>query len=95
VDSQYDCLKLIDWDTVRWAPRERDLWALGDGAWVGAYGDDVPLSDDALDVYRLQWLLVDVADFVPLLIEAQAATDDAEIAMGEIRSYLPMSGGSG
>ena len=81
---------LIDWDTVRWAPRERDLWALGDeSAWRDAYGRDVRCSEEALEVYRLQWTLVELADFVPALLEATGGTPDLDVAMREVRSYLP------
>ncbi len=83
---------LIDWDTVRWAPRERDLWSLADHqGWRCAYGDDVVLSDDALEVYRLRWSLVEIADFVPSLAFADDKNPDLEVAAQELRNYLPMS----
>lgn len=84
-----DGMALIDWDTVRWAPRERDLWALGRPAeWRHSYGTDVALSTEAMDLYQLQWTLVDVADFVPDLVQARETTPDLDIAMREVRKYL-------
>ncbi len=90
VVRQGDGLRLIDWDTVRWAPRERDLWDLGaEAAWRDAYGRDVAFSDEAFELYRLQWSLVEIADFLPGLLSAEATSPDLDIAMREIRSYLP------
>ncbi|MDJ0952840.1 MAG: phosphotransferase [Acidimicrobiia bacterium] len=83
-------LRLIDWDTVRWAPRERDLWDLGpEVMWRDDYGRDVLLSPEAMELYRLQWTLVELADFLPGLLAAEETTPDLDIAMREIRSYLP------
>ncbi len=76
---------------LRWAPRERDLWALGDPAeWLDHYGHDVALSPDALEIYRLQWSLVEIAEFVPGLIGARQTTRDLAVAMTEVRKYLPL-----
>lgn len=84
---------LIDWDTVRWAPRERDLWSLTDyDGWRLAYGREVPLSDDALGTYRLQWTLVEIADFVVSLAAADETNPDHEVAVRELRPYLPLAG---
>ncbi len=90
VVRQGDRTWLIDWDTVRWAPRERDLWALGaETLWRDTYGRDVPVSPAALELYRLQWTLVEIADFLPELVAAENSTPDLDIAIREVRSYLP------
>jgi spectinomycin phosphotransferase len=79
---------LIDWDTLRWAPKERDLWSLvGMEGWREGYGDG-PVSPDAVAVYRLQWELSEIADFAQLLAEANNRTPDADVAMRELRGYL-------
>jgi spectinomycin phosphotransferase len=78
---------LIDWDTVRWAPRERDVWALND-SWRGGYGE-VAVSDEALEAYRLQWSLGEIAEFATELAAARDIDPDLEVALRELRSYLP------
>ena len=60
-----DGWRLIDWDTARVAPPERDLWSMdpGDGsvhdAYVAATGRE--LSPAVLELYRRCWDLSDVA----------------------------------
>ncbi len=81
---------LIDWDTVRWAPRERDLWWLPGDRWRDAYGQDRAVSQDAIEMYRLRWTLFDVADFVPALMAAPEPTPDLEVALEWVRKLLPL-----
>ncbi|XVU25949.1 phosphotransferase [Actinoplanes sp. CA-054009] len=65
--------RLIDWDTIRLAPPERDLWMLT-GAMIGAPpSDDAsllaryeratgrPIIPAAIDFYRDWWILADIA----------------------------------
>ena len=56
---------LIDWDTARVAPPERDLWSLdpGDGSAHAAYtaGTGAELRPGLLELYRRRWDLADVA----------------------------------
>jgi spectinomycin phosphotransferase/16S rRNA (guanine(1405)-N(7))-methyltransferase len=62
-----DGWKLIDWDTALLAPRERDLWHLGD------------TGTSALDFFRLRWDLSDTALFVQRLRAPHTGTaDDAK-----------------
>jgi hypothetical protein len=48
--------RLIDWDTARVAPSERDLWSLdpGDGSFHAAYlaATGTELWPDVLELYR-------------------------------------------
>jgi aminoglycoside phosphotransferase (APT) family kinase protein len=81
---------LIDWDTVRWAPRERDLWWLPGASWRETYGADEPILEPAIEMYRLRWTLLDVADFVPALMSALESTPDLEVAVEWVRKLLPL-----
>ncbi|MDJ0663783.1 MAG: aminoglycoside phosphotransferase family protein [Acidimicrobiia bacterium] len=85
-----DGVVMIDWDTVRWAPRERDLWWLPGEGWREAYGLDQPVSEEAIEMYRLRWTLFDVADFVPALMLAPEPTPDLDLAMEWVRKLLPL-----
>jgi spectinomycin phosphotransferase len=64
-------LVLVDWDTVRLAPPERDLWMVdpGDGSALRAYETVTGVRLDArrVDLYRLRWDLADLAAFAHTL----------------------------
>jgi spectinomycin phosphotransferase/16S rRNA (guanine(1405)-N(7))-methyltransferase len=56
---------LVDWDTARMAPPERDLWSLDsrDGSVLRAYAEATGVTPDrdVLDLYRQRWDLADLA----------------------------------
>ena len=64
-------LVLVDWDTVRLAPHERDLWMVdpGDGSALRAYETLTGVLPDVrrIDLYRLRWDLADLAAFAHTL----------------------------
>src|SRR5215203_4668449 len=74
---------LIDWDTARVAPPERDLWSLdpGDGTMHAAYAErtGTALRPALLELYRRRWDLADVAVDVARLRRAHEGTaEDAK-----------------
>lgn len=77
-----DGLVLIDWDTVLWAPPERDLFTLDqrDGAILDVYADATGTepSLDALGLYRLQWDLHDIAAYTRRLRAPHEGNEDDE-----------------
>jgi spectinomycin phosphotransferase len=87
-------LLLVDWDTVGLAPPERDLWMLD-----AAGGDEVAryveasgrrIDGAALRLYRLRWLLDDIAIFLGVLRSPHRRTADTEHAwLGLTRSLEP------
>lgn len=74
---------LVDWDTARMAPAERDLWWFaGEGDTLDAYrsaGGAAPDST-ALEFYRLRWTLTDLALFTDELRNAHSDDDDSQVA---------------
>ena len=80
--------QLIDWDTVRWAPRERDLWTLADQHGFRAGYGEMALSTEAIEIYELQWVLTEIAEFAAALAVADEANPDLDIAMREMSTYL-------
>ncbi|MBB5914521.1 spectinomycin phosphotransferase/16S rRNA (guanine(1405)-N(7))-methyltransferase [Nocardia transvalensis] len=60
--------RLIDWDTARLAPPERDLWDLdpGDGSLWRAYAAATGVTPDPalIELYRRRWDLTDAAEYV-------------------------------
>ncbi|MFC7274890.1 phosphotransferase family protein [Paractinoplanes rhizophilus] len=92
--------RLIDWDTVRLAPPERDLWLLtgdpfapgldaGDAA-LARYADATGhrVSPAALAFYQLRWTLADVAAYARDLSRPHGPGGDAEDALGYLRGHL-------
>lgn len=72
-----DGWRLVDWDTVALAPRERDLWmplAGADDELADLYGQ--PVSSAALDFFRLAWDLKDLAEYLVVLRSAHDENAD-------------------
>lgn len=85
-------LLLVDWDTTLLAPRERDLRMVLDDDLTGwdeyAAVCNAELDGRALELYRLQWDLADVATFVKDLRRPHERTDDTLVAWEALTSYL-------
>ncbi|WP_412538318.1 phosphotransferase [Longispora sp. K20-0274] len=83
---------LVDWDTVRLAPPERDLWLLA------ADADDVlagytratgrPVDPSALALYRLWWDLADIAGYVAELRGPHRGTEDTAASWKYLSNHL-------
>ena len=86
-------LLLIDWDTTRVAPRERDLWLVLDDELTGwdeyaAVMGDASLDLEALGVYRRWWDLADIAGFVADLRAVKDENENAAAIFAGLRGYL-------
>jgi spectinomycin phosphotransferase len=62
---------LIDWESVRWAPAERDLWFLPPPA--RSRGAE-PRNEALVETYRLRWALDEIAGYSHFLRTAAAST---------------------
>jgi spectinomycin phosphotransferase len=83
-------MRLIDWDTVALAPRERDLWMIeprddGDRA---AYGGAPRVDPAAIELYRLRWKLADISSFAVALRAPHGDDADTRLAWRELGNYL-------
>ena len=87
-----DGWRLIDWDTARVAPAERDLWSMdpGDGsvheAYVAATGRE--LRPPELQLYRQRWDLTDVAVDVARFRRPHRGTDEDAKAFDILRGQV-------
>ena len=70
---------LVDWDTARAAPPERDLWMTGAHQRYFALTGR-RMRPDRLDFFRLRWELADLASFGSWLRQPHRATPDTERA---------------
>ena len=87
-----DGWRLIDWDTARVAPPERDLWSMdpGDGSvhqeYVAATGRE--LRPAVLELYRRRWDLNDVAVDVARFRRPHRGTDEDAKAFDILRGQV-------
>lgn len=88
-------LRLVDWDTVVVAPRERDLWMVLDRDLTGwdeyraVAGGRVELDHAALRLYRERWALGEICEYVARFGRPHEETEDTRAAWGELGAYLP------
>ena len=83
---------LVDWDTVAFAPPERDLWIM-----AGATGDELrryteitglPVDAAVLGLYRLRWALDDISISVAEFRSRHRRTADTELAWLSLQSTV-------
>lgn len=88
-----DGLRLVDWDTTRLAPRERDLWLVLDDELTGwdeytAVVGDVSLDRETLELYRRWWSLADIAVFTADLRRPHVDTEQSAANLKSLRDNL-------
>jgi Phosphotransferase enzyme family len=88
-----DGLRLVDWDTTRLAPRERDLWLVLDDELTGwdeyaAVVGDVSLERETLALYRRWWSLADIAVFTADLRRPHVDSEQSAANLKSLRDNL-------
>jgi spectinomycin phosphotransferase len=81
-------LLLVDWDSVGLAPPERDLWWVGEAAATYTSLSGLPVSQDALELYRLRWVLDDIGEFLAEFRAPHRRTADTEVCWEGLRRWM-------
>jgi spectinomycin phosphotransferase len=91
-----DELKLVDWDGILLAPRERDLWALKDHTVaMEAYQTrmeslnvDAKPDEDLMAYYQLEWDIQEIVDFGGRILSDQQADEHNQRDYDELDKHL-------
>jgi spectinomycin phosphotransferase len=86
-------LYLIDWDTVRLAPRERDLETIvgDDAAALAAYqrvAGRVTPRPNAVELFRVRWILDEICIYVLRFYGQHRESIDSQTSWKGLREYL-------
>ena len=86
-------LRLVDWDTARMAPPERDIWLVARRTGLDAVGmyeelTGRPLDHQLLRLYEVAWLYSDVVADVRDLSQAVVPDADTDWQLRSLRDVL-------
>ncbi|GAA3146910.1 spectinomycin phosphotransferase [Kribbella aluminosa] len=87
-------LRLVDWGTVRLAPRERDLVAVLDDSIdvLPAYQSEAgPVGPRAaaMELFDVWWPLAEIASYVQLFRQPHVDSEDSKESWRELTVYVP------
>ncbi|HET8559304.1 MAG TPA: hypothetical protein VFL69_02175 [Marmoricola sp.] len=69
---------LVDWESLKLAPRERDLWALGQG-WESSYSS--PTDPGLLELFDLEWRLDEIGCYATWFASPHSGSESDEVAL--------------
>jgi spectinomycin phosphotransferase len=102
--DQQETLYLVDWDTLIFAPKERDLMFIGGGHGISGYPPEAEetmfyegygqtkLNPIAMAYYRYERTIVDIADDCDLILFADTGAEARKEAFEDLQNkFLPNS----
>ena len=87
-------LRLIDWDTAMFAPRERDLWMLVPASGPSSLAEQYTnatgyfIDEDLLRLYALRWDLAEIDIYLALLRAPHSDTDDVYESWRNLQGFI-------
>jgi spectinomycin phosphotransferase len=87
-------MRLIDWDTVQLAPRERDLSAVLGGPMdvlpvYQAEAGPVSPRTAAIELFHVWWSLAEIATYVQLFRRSHTDSEDSKESWQNLTQYVP------
>ncbi len=87
-------MRLVDWETVRLAPRERDLVGILGGPTdvLPSYQAEAGLVSPraaAMELFDVRWPLAEIASYVQLFRQPHVDSEDSKESWRELTVYLP------
>jgi spectinomycin phosphotransferase len=79
---------LVDWETVRRAPAERDLKVLVEGGFADLCEATGGLDWEMVEMFDLEWRLDEISQYADWFAAAHAGTKDDEVAYGGLLGEL-------
>lgn len=83
---------IVDWDTVLFAPKERDLMFINAGIWdtglqngkdealfYKGYGDQTAVDYELITYYRFERILQDIGEYCKVIFEAKETEDNSDM----------------
>ena len=77
-------IRFVDWESLKLAPRERDLSTLVQAG----YGVRVNADPDMVELYDLEWHLAEIAEYADWFAAPHLGTTDERIAYGGLLAEL-------
>lgn len=79
-----DGIRFVDWESLKLAPRERDLSTLVQGG----YGDRVDADPEMVELFDLEWRLAEIIEYAHWFAAPHTGTDDDRIAYAGLLDEL-------
>ncbi len=99
-----EALYIVDWDTLIFAPKERDLMFIGAGIWVSSLTaaeeesrfykgyNQSEINHDLLAYYRFERIIQDIGDYCEYIFLSDEGSDDRMQCFEYLKSnFLPRS----
>ena len=77
-------IRFVDWESLKLAPRERDLATLVQAG----YGARVDADPEMVELFDLEWRLAEIVEYVHWFAAPHTGTDDDRIAFGGLLDEL-------
>jgi spectinomycin phosphotransferase len=90
IDKKDDAIYVIDWDTIMFGPKERDLMFVGAGIWDSGYPSideenlfykgygETQINHNAIEYYRCERIIQDIKEYCEQIFLSNEGGEDRE-----------------